>query len=107
MIFLTDNGYCLMIKVAVSGAMGRLGRAIAGGVATAGDMQLSGLYAPGHEGESFAGLKVCGNPDNVSAQLIVECAPADAVMAKLRPVQSDTAKVRFLIVFRRNGLNPF
>ena len=40
-----------MIDVAVSGAMGRLGSAIANGVATAEDMQLSGLYAPGHEGD--------------------------------------------------------
>jgi dihydrodipicolinate reductase len=42
-----------MINVAVSGAMGRLGRAISSGVAAAQDMRLTGLYAPGREGESF------------------------------------------------------
>jgi 4-hydroxy-tetrahydrodipicolinate reductase len=73
-----------MINVAVSGAMGRLGSAIAGGVAAAEDMQLTGLYAPGHDGESLAGVSATGNPDSVSAQVIVECAHHDVVMENLR-----------------------
>jgi dihydrodipicolinate reductase len=39
------------IKVAVSGAMGRLGSAIALGISNANDLQLSGVYAPGHVGK--------------------------------------------------------
>ena len=61
-----------MINVAVSGAMGRLGRAISSGVAAAQDMRLTGLYAPGHEGKSFANLSVSGKPDELSAHEIIE-----------------------------------
>ena len=74
----------LMINVAVSGAMGRLGRAISSGVAAAEDMRLTGLYAPGHEGESLAHLRVSGEPEKLSAQVIVECAPPDVVMDNLK-----------------------
>ena len=73
-----------MINVAVSGAMGRLGRAISSGVAAAEDMRLTGLYAPGHEGESFAGLSVSGESEELSAQVIVECAHPDVVMENLK-----------------------
>ena len=73
-----------MIKVAVSGAMGRLGRAVSSGVAVAEDMQLTGLYAPGHEGESLANIGVSGEPDELTAQVIVECAHPDVVMDNLK-----------------------
>ena len=73
-----------MIDVAVSGAMGRLGSAISGGVAAAEDLRLSGLYAPDHAGKSFANLNVSGDPDELSAQVIVECAPSDNVMDNLK-----------------------
>jgi 4-hydroxy-tetrahydrodipicolinate reductase len=73
-----------MINIAISGAMGRLGSAIAKGVVAAQDMQLSGIYAPGHLGESCAGVSVTDNPDELSAQVIVECAPPDVVMNNLK-----------------------
>ena len=73
-----------MIKVAISGAMGRLGSAISSGVAAAQDMQLSGLYAPGHEGELFAKLSVSNDPEKLSAQVIVECSHPGVVMANLK-----------------------
>jgi len=73
-----------MIDVAVSGAMGRLGSAISRGVAAAEGMQLTGLYAPGHEGKSIAGICVSGEPDKLSAQVIVECAHPDSVMDNLK-----------------------
>jgi 4-hydroxy-tetrahydrodipicolinate reductase len=73
-----------MIEVAVSGARGRLGKAIASGIAASGEMRLSGLYAPGHEGKSLAGLKLTGDPDALAAQVLVECAPAAVVMDNLR-----------------------
>ena len=73
-----------MIKVAVSGAMGRLGGAISGGVEAAEDMRLSGLYAPGHEGKSFANLSISGDPEELSTQVIVECAPPQVVMENLK-----------------------
>ena len=73
-----------MIKVAVSGAMGRLGSAISSGVAAAEDMRLTGLYAPNHGGKSFADLTVSGEPDKLSAQVIVECTRPDVVMENLK-----------------------
>ncbi len=60
-----------MINVAVSGAMGRLGRAISSGVAAAEDMQLTGLYAPGHEGESLANIGVSGAADPLHVVALV------------------------------------
>jgi len=73
-----------MINVAVSGAMGKLGRAISNGVAAAVDMRLTGLYDPGHEGESFVNLSISGNPGKLSAQVIVECTHPDVVMDNLK-----------------------
>jgi len=73
-----------MINVAVSGAMGRLGSAISSGVAAAEDMQLTGLYAPGHEGKSFANINVSGESDKLTAQVVVECAHPDSVMDNLK-----------------------
>jgi 4-hydroxy-tetrahydrodipicolinate reductase len=73
-----------MTNVAVSGAMGRLGGAISRGVVSAQDMRLSGLYAPGHEGESLADISISGEPSELSAQVIVECAHPDSVMDNLK-----------------------
>jgi 4-hydroxy-tetrahydrodipicolinate reductase len=73
-----------MIDSAVSGAMGRLGGAIANAVAAAADLNLSGIYAPGHEGESLADVAVCVDPQQLAARVVVECGPADAVMGNLR-----------------------
>ncbi len=47
-------------------------------------MRLTGLYAPGHEGKSFANISVSGKPDELSAQVIVECAHPDIVMDNLK-----------------------
>ncbi|MCP4046585.1 MAG: 4-hydroxy-tetrahydrodipicolinate reductase [Gammaproteobacteria bacterium] len=73
-----------MINVAVSGAMGRLGRAISSGVAAADDMRLSGLYDPAHAGKSIANLGVSGEPESLSAQVIVECTHPGVVMDNLK-----------------------
>ena len=73
-----------MIEVAVSGATGRLGRAIAEGVHHSQDMHLGGLYAPGHESTQIGGQGVSGDAESLSAQVIVECAPPDVVMDNLR-----------------------
>jgi len=73
-----------MINVAVSGAMGRLGSTISSGVAAADDMRLSGLYDPAHAGKSFANLSVSGEPEKLSAQVIVECTHPGVVMDNLK-----------------------
>ncbi|WP_297690973.1 4-hydroxy-tetrahydrodipicolinate reductase [uncultured Eudoraea sp.] len=72
------------MKVAVSGAMGRLGSAIAHGISKAGDMQLSGAYAPGYVGKSLAGVWVEDEIENVDAQILVECAYPVVVMENLK-----------------------
>lgn len=71
------------LRVAVSGATGRLGGAIARGIAGANDMRLTRAYAPGHAGERVAGVEVDDTPEEVDAQLVVECTHPDVVMENL------------------------
>jgi 4-hydroxy-tetrahydrodipicolinate reductase len=72
------------MKVAVSGAMGRLGSVVAAGVANAEDMQLSGVYAPGHPGEVVAGMEIETSLENIEADIVVECAHPGVVMENLK-----------------------
>lgn len=73
-----------MMKVAVSGAMGRLGSVIAKGISNAGDLQLTGVYDPAHAGKSVAGMKIEDSIKNINAQIIVECTHPDVVMENLK-----------------------
>jgi len=72
------------MKVAVSGAMGRLGSAITHGILKADDLKFSGAYAPGHIGENIGGLNIEDNIKNIDAQIIVECTHPDVVMKNLK-----------------------
>ena len=72
------------MKVAVSGAAGRLGSVVAKGVANAEDMQLSGVYDPGHPGSIVAGKEIETSMENINADIVVECAHPDVVMENLR-----------------------
>ena len=72
-----------MIKVAVSGAMGRLGNVIAQGVARADDMQLSAVYDPFHAGAEVAGMQIETAIDKLDAEMVVECTHPDVVMQNL------------------------
>ncbi len=72
------------MKVAVSGATGRLGGAIAEGVSASNNMRLTGIYSPRHAGQSVAGIEVADSFDAIDADVIVECAPPDVVMENLR-----------------------
>lgn len=73
-----------MIKVAVSGATGRLGRVIAKSISTADDMQLSGAYSPSHAGKMAAGVAVEDLIENIHAQVVVECTHPNVVMENLK-----------------------
>jgi len=73
-----------MMKVAVSGAMGRLGSVIAKSISKAEDMQLSGVYAPGHAGKVVAGMEIVDSINDIDAQIVVECAHPGVVMENLR-----------------------
>ena len=72
------------MKVAVSGAMGRLGSVIARGISNANDMQLSGAYAPGHAGKTVAGLEIEDSVESIDANIVVECAHPGVVMENLK-----------------------
>ena len=72
------------MKVAVSGAMGRLGSVIAHGISNANGMQLTGVYAPGHAGKMVAGMEIEDSPEKINAEVIVECAHPGVVMENLK-----------------------
>ncbi|MDH4117303.1 MAG: 4-hydroxy-tetrahydrodipicolinate reductase [Acidimicrobiia bacterium] len=70
-----------MIRVGVSGAAGRMGRAIATAIAASDSLVLHGLYAPGHEGEVLAEVPLSVNPEAMAgADVIVEVTRPDVVM---------------------------
>lgn len=72
------------MKVAVSGAMGRLGNVIVHGILKTDDMKLTGAYAPGHVGEKVGRLNVEDTIENIDVQIMVECSHHDVVMENLK-----------------------
>ncbi|WP_297702842.1 4-hydroxy-tetrahydrodipicolinate reductase [uncultured Eudoraea sp.] len=72
------------MKVAVSGAMGRLGSVIAHGISNTNELQLTGAYAPGLAGKTVAGIEVDDSQEKVDAQIMVECTHPDVVMVNLK-----------------------
>ena len=67
-----------MIRVAVSGAGGRMGRAVSAALEAAADMELVARYDPGAEGCDPDPGAVAG------ADVVVEFTVPDVVMANLR-----------------------
>jgi 4-hydroxy-tetrahydrodipicolinate reductase len=72
-----------VIRVAVSGAGGKLAGAIISAVIDADDTQLSALYNPTRSGE-VQGESLMGDPSRVEGDVLVEAAPAGVVMDNLR-----------------------
>ena len=72
------------MRVAVSGAAGRLGGVVAKGVANTEDMQLSGIYDPAHPGKIVAGIEIETSMENIDADIVVECTHPDVVMENLK-----------------------
>lgn len=72
-----------MIRVAISGAAGRMGRMAAAAVAAAGDMELSAAYDPGHAGEQVAGLTCTADVAAVDCDVVVDWTNPGAVLANL------------------------
>lgn len=61
-----------------------MGRLIAAAAAAADDMEVVGLYAPGHDGEGIAGYVASADPEVLSgADVVVEVTRPDVVMANL------------------------
>lgn len=72
-----------MIRVAVSGAGGKLATAIMTAVVSTDDLQLTALYNPNRAGEEMAGLTITGDPAGVDADVVVETAHPDVVLDNL------------------------
>lgn len=72
-----------MIRVAVSGAGGRLASPIVAAVVSADDLELSALYNPNRLGEVIDGVEVTGDPAAVAADVVVETAHPDVVFDNL------------------------
>lgn len=92
-----------MIRVAVSGAGGKLATAITRAVVAADDLELAALYNPSRAGENVAGVMISGDPTEVSADVIVEAVPADAVLDNLE-VWRDTGAAA---VVGTSGFTPY
>jgi 4-hydroxy-tetrahydrodipicolinate reductase len=72
-----------MIRVAVSGAAGRMGRLVAETVASASGLELVACYDPGRPGDTVAGVTVVGD-EITGADVVVEFTTPDVVMDNLR-----------------------
>lgn len=78
-----------MIRVAVAGAGGRMGRLAAEAVAAADDLDVVALFDPGSPGEEVAGAVVSSDPLVVGeAEVVVEFTTPDVVMANLEQWRS-------------------
>lgn len=73
-----------MIRVAISGAAGRMGRLVAEAVRSSDDLELVALFDPGHAGEEVAGLEVSDRGEALqAAEVVVEFTRPDVVMDNL------------------------
>lgn len=72
-----------MIRVAISGAGGKLATPIATAVVESEDLELSALFNPNRAGSEAHGLTVTGDPGDVAGDVVVETAHPDVVFENL------------------------
>lgn len=72
-----------MIRVAVSGAGGKLAGPIIVGVSAVDDLELSGLYNPNRIGAEIAGMIVTDDQSAIEADVVIETANAGVVFDNL------------------------
>ena len=72
-----------MIRVAISGAGGKLASPIAEAVVSSDDLELAALYNPNRSGVELHGMTVTGSGDEVEADVMVETAHPDVVFDNL------------------------
>ena len=72
-----------MIRVAISGAGGKLASPIAEAVVSSDDLQLAALYNPNRPGVELHGMTVTGSGDEIEADVMVETAHPDVVFDNL------------------------
>ena len=73
-----------MIRVAVSGAGGRLAGPIIAAIDSADDLELASLYNPNRPGQEIAGVEITPDPGQVNADVLVETVGAGYVLDNLR-----------------------
>jgi len=69
-----------VIRVAVSGAAGRMGRMAAAAVAAEADLELTAAYAPRDVGEVISGVTAVGDAAAVDCDVVVEFTNPDVVL---------------------------
>jgi 4-hydroxy-tetrahydrodipicolinate reductase len=72
-----------MIRVAVSGAGGKLAGPIIAGVDAVDDLEISGLYNPNRGGSEMSGVTVSGDQSEIEADVVIETANAAEVFDNL------------------------
>lgn len=72
-----------MIRVAVSGAGGRLAGPIISAIAAAADLELTVLFNPNRSGEEMSGIAITADSAVVDADVVVETAHPDVVFDNL------------------------
>ena len=73
-----------MTRVAISGIPGRLASAVAAGIASADDLELTALYNPNRDGDSFSGLPISTRHSEIEADVVFESTEPTVVMENLR-----------------------
>jgi 4-hydroxy-tetrahydrodipicolinate reductase len=77
-----------MIRVAISGAGGKLATPIAEAVLAADDLELVALFNPNRAGSEVHGVTVSGDPASLVADVMVETAHPDVVFGNLEAWRS-------------------
>lgn len=72
-----------MIRVAVSGAGGKLAGPIITAVREADDLELVALYNPNRAGQEMGGVTVTGDVQSIDAEVVIETAHPDVVFDNL------------------------
>lgn len=72
-----------MIRVAVSGAGGKLAGPIVTAITEADDLELVGLYNPNRSGQEMGGLTISGDAGSLEADVVIETAHPDVVFDNL------------------------
>lgn len=91
-----------MIRVAVSGAGGKLAGPIIKGLVGADDLELVALYNPNRAGETMGGVTVTGDRSEVAADVVIETARPDVVFDNLEAWRDQAAGV----VVGTSGFTP-
>lgn len=72
-----------MIRVAVSGAGGKLAGPIVTAVVEADDLELVALYNPNRSGQELEGVTITGDAESIGADVVIETAHPDVVFDNL------------------------